>query len=50
MVNLTWEAITESHISSYNIYRTAEAGGDYALIGAVAARPLTSPTPTSTPG
>jgi fibronectin type 3 domain-containing protein len=37
VVNLAWEAIAESHISSYNIYRAAEAGGDFALIGSVAA-------------
>lgn len=38
LVNLAWEASAEGHISSYNIYRTAEAGGDYALIGSIAAQ------------
>lgn len=34
-VDLSWEAEVESHIGSYRIYRSAESGGGYALIGTV---------------
>ena len=33
LVSLVWEVIAGSHIGSYNIYRSTESGGEFALIG-----------------